>query len=776
MIVTFSFADLNGVKSLIRLGSTLNDTFLSMLAFAVTDSSGNAFIEVPSNDALQAGDLVPDDMRPTLNFFVLDLNQATLTLTFSETIDVARINPSGITLQNTDGENITESLTLTSGVLATTQNSDIIRIGILDSDFTLLTQLIDLGTFVNNTYISVLATAFGDTSGNRLIPIPSTNALEASDIIPDTRAPVLVAYDFSLNTETITLTFSEAVDVSTLDPTQLTIQQNRNASEGGLVLQLTGGSANFVTPQIVEVSLALQDVRFLKTSGVLGSSAETTYVSINSSFIMDYSDNFAIEVTSDVAIRTMRYSPDTSSPRIIRFDLDLMNETVTVEFDELIDPTSPNISNVFFTDAPSLANATVIVPLLTSSLTVLDNFTVNIQLSTSDLNAMKSIPGFGFDNSTYIYLNSNTVVDIYGIPFAPQIFEVSGITEDTMSPSLLSFSVNLNTSELLLTFTETVDPTSLDVSAITLLNNAVPANSDQQVILQDSVSTSSPSPVLVISLGPLDATNLQAMMNLATVRMNTFISLLRGAVADVYGNPNLPIIMPEMASDLISDLSRPVLRSFDLDFNSNQLILSFSETLNVNTFDITAITLQNRLSMATVTLPLSSGTFSRENARVIELALSPDDLETLQFNPEIGTTPSNTFLSLAAASVFDLNGFNATPIFATSALRATTVIADNSPPQVRSFEYNLFNNSITVLFTEPVNATTFNLELITLFNARMNATRNYTLTGGDIVQETPDSITITRNNLDELTLDSFVDLCTTHDNCFLTSEPGPCGR
>ena len=219
------FNDLNGIKALLRIGSTVNDTFLSMPVSTAADSAGNAVIPIPSDAAFQATVLTPDDTRPELLSFVLDLNQATLELMFVESINPTSIDSSGITLQNAPSDaNASVSIQLTSGVLATTEPSEVIEIGILDTDFTFITSFENFSTATNNTFLAVIATAFQDTSGNRLVPILRSNALIATRVISDNTPPMLRGFDFSLDQETLTLTFSEAVDVLSLEPTQLTIQ------------------------------------------------------------------------------------------------------------------------------------------------------------------------------------------------------------------------------------------------------------------------------------------------------------------------------------------------------------------------------------------------------------------------------------------------------------------------------------------------------------------------------------------------------------------------
>jgi len=345
--ITLSTQDLNGVKSLLRIGFTTNDTFLSIASNVATDSTGNTLVSVPADAAMQSEEYRQDVTRPQLMFFMLDLNQATLILTFSETVDVSYIDPSGITLQNvadyTQGHNEI-SLTLRSGIVASMANSDVIRVGMLDSDFNFLTIAPDFGNETRNTFLSLVATSFRDTTGNRIVPVPTSEAVSAMAIIRDTTSPMLRGLEFSLDAESITLTFSEAVDVSTLDPTQILIQDSSNSSDSGDQRQLTGGQGRFVSPQVVELTLALEDIRYIRLSETLAKNEQSTFVSIGSDFIMDYGDNFAVSVPVEQAAEASSYAEDTSSPELVQFNIDLNANSIIVEFDEIIDPASINIS------------------------------------------------------------------------------------------------------------------------------------------------------------------------------------------------------------------------------------------------------------------------------------------------------------------------------------------------------------------------------------------------------------------------------------------------
>ena len=771
MLVTFAEDDFNGIKSLLQKGATANNTFISITQGTATDSAFNPVIPILSTSAKAASSLTPDDIRPRLLRFSLDLNQATLILTFSETVDIDAVVITGITLQDTSGENITISLPLASGVLYTTQHSSIITIGLVDTDFALLTSSPNFGTTVNNTYLAMAARSFSDTSGNRVLPISTTGALQASSITNDTTAPQLVRYDFSLDTGTLFLTFTEAVDLTSLNATQLTIQQLQNDTQGGESLTLSGGKSYFVSPRVVALELLNSDLNIIKQSGVLAASKSSTFISFTSSLFTDYSDNEISPQSSEEGLGATNYVPDTSSPIITGYAIDFDNMTITVSFHELIDPssldTASSTQGIFFQN--SLTDPGSQISLNSSSVEIFDNYSFIIRLSNDDMNELKAQPGFGLFNTTFINISRDFVRDIYGNGLDLQVSEVTDISPDTVNPQLTEFSIDLDAGHLLLTFSETVNAQSLNTTAI-LLQNGLTGPTQYHRISSGATPVSSNAPIVVVELSSYDLTQLQSMMHLATNTSNTFIILPSNAIDDIYGNPSDPIVMAERASDLFLDMTRPRLLAFDLNLSDNTLTLSYSETVRLQSFDPQTLTLLNHVSNSTVSIPLTGGNVTTTaNSDTIVMKLDLDDLSALKTNPDIGLVPSQTFLSASEGSVADLYGFNATAL---SPIRVTSLIQDTAPPQLLSFDLSLVNNSITLTFNEPVNFTSFDETVITLQSSAINASEALTLTGGVLNLDRDYVITVEFNAGDLFNLNIETDLCSNSTNCFITALAG----
>ena len=522
ILLQLDSVDLNGIKALLGLDPTANDTFISLTTLAASDSAGNFLNTVSSSDASGITTFVADTTKPEITAFQLDLNQATLVITFSETIDITSIDPTGITLQDMDHENSTGTVTLSAAVLITTENSEIIELGIIDTDFAIISSLSSLGTTVNNTYLSLKARSFGDTNRNKIAAVPASSAIQAAAVLNDTTAPQLARFDFDLDDGTLRLTFSEAIDIATVNATELTIQQFANSSEFGETLELSGGEAIFISPTVFALKLLNSDLNIIKSSGTFASNSSNTYISFTPDFVSDYGDNPVYGISSDDGARVVSYTNDTSPPTIASFVLDFNNSTVTIRFDEPINQSTPMLSDIVFQN--SAESDSDEVSLSSSTLTVVDEFTIVIQVNNSDLNNLKLLPDFGLENSTFVNISSSDITDIYGNQFTDQVLGATTIVVDTLPPLLTAFSLDLGARELLLTFNEVVNSSTIDATKILLINSAV-GPSEMVRLSAASVSESDNGQVVAIDLSSADLIALNMFMNLGTNITNTFIQL-----------------------------------------------------------------------------------------------------------------------------------------------------------------------------------------------------------------------------------------------------------
>lgn len=78
---------------------------------------------------------------------------------------------------------------------------------------------------------------------NSVLEIATNSAHPAAQYTPDETAPELLNFTFDANSGSIAFTFSETVDVSTLNPSAITLQAGPSSPQPGRSYTLTGGVA-----------------------------------------------------------------------------------------------------------------------------------------------------------------------------------------------------------------------------------------------------------------------------------------------------------------------------------------------------------------------------------------------------------------------------------------------------------------------------------------------------------------------------------------------------
>ena len=102
IIVNIGLFDLNNLKRLTAVATTVNTTYLSLNSTAIDDMNENAIIQIPGFMALQVTNFVQDEIRPVLQAFNLDIDAGILQTVFSlKTVNATSLNVSAIALQST---------------------------------------------------------------------------------------------------------------------------------------------------------------------------------------------------------------------------------------------------------------------------------------------------------------------------------------------------------------------------------------------------------------------------------------------------------------------------------------------------------------------------------------------------------------------------------------------------------------------------------------------------------------------------------------------------
>jgi hypothetical protein len=110
--------------------------------------------------------------------------------------------------------------------------------------------------------------------------------------------------------------------------------------------------------------------------------------------------------------------------------------------------------------------------------------------------------------------------------------------------------------------------------------------------------------------------------------------------------------------------------------------------------------------------------------------LSNQDFVAIMENEEIGTSTSDTFMTLTAGAMDDSSGNDV--IATTVGLAAYAVVDDDTAPTVTESSFDFNDDALTLSFSEPINASTVVPTEITFQNAASGASSSRQLTGGTV--------------------------------------------
>ena len=745
--------DLNAIKAFNNLATSLDNTFLTVFPNAVHDMNGNSLTPIDSTNALQVSSYTQDMTRPSLLSWDLDLNTGSLSFIFDETVNSSSFNAFGFTLIYTTAS-FTLNTSSTSG-----PNSAVLEVDLSLFDLNGIKATNNLATSPSNSYLTTMTNAVYDMNRNGLNPITLSFALQVSTYTPDITNPVLFDWAIDLNTDRLLFTFSETVDISTLDPSQITLlaspaSDNAYTLTGYTAVVMTNAGHTFqFTLQLSEV-----DANSIKARQGLAISLDSSYLSITSTAILDTSGNPVEAIPRQSPISASEFIVDRSSPVLLSFSLDLNEGSLRLTFDETVNSASFNPSGFTFVNRVSSFDAayTLTDSVTSSSLTSV----FQVILSSSDLNALNTSDNIATSfSNTFLTATMNGIRDVFGNPLtaiaSTSALQVTSYNNDTIQPMLVNWEINLNLGSLQLTFTEPVDTNSFNASGFTIVNSEFSSNVAYTLT---NTSTSSPanSAVQVVMLSPSDLNALKAISDLATSEDNTFLVVTMYAERDLGGNYLIPVPLSSalQVATYITDSTRPILLSFSLDLNVGLLSITFNE--NVNSFNASGFTLINSTPSfsAAYTLTNTSTISSITTSAVLEVVLSFEDLNSIKVIPDLATSLNNSFLTATAYSVRDDSGNDLTLIDPTSALQATTYTLDATSPRLLNLVLNFDVRHLLLEFSEPVYIHTLDPTQFTL-QAAPNSDNTYSLTGYADLRQFPDFVNIVILTLSEADLSAI---------------------
>lgn len=774
--VDIGSSDLNRLKQIRNLTTGLANSYLTVTATLADDVNGVDVIAITDGNALQASRFTPDGRRPSLSAWTLDLDEGQVILMFSETVDIRTLQPSEVTLVSSPSSTDTYALTgFESLIPPDAQYRFAIQLSSVDANA--IKARLTLGTEQSNSHLFLTRNAIEDTSGNDMTPILTQNALQASAYVADETGPVLLAFSLDFDTMLLRLSFDETVDAGTFNVTALALVDRVASPNTAASYALTDSSSSSVNAAVIDISVSPRDLNAIKAINTLATSSSDTYITATAYAVRDIDGNRLAAVTADSPVQVSAYSRDTVPPSLVSFAVDMSSEQLLLTFSEtvtiLVDPTQITLQNEVSTSIPGVISIILRGGTVTRGEA---GTTIAIQLEEDDANELKRITTIATSTeNTFIQFSSNTVQDPAGnlvdAVAETNALQASSVVADTVPPRLEGFSLDLDLRQLVLSFDETVDSSTFAATLITLQD--APSSPLQSVELGSFSRTDSPNGVqLLVELSPVDFNAITATFPLATMDMNTYISVQEGVVSDTVGVASMEVSVDDalLITSLTADLMRPSLESFDFDLDNGVLTLEFSESVNVTSFDATQITIQSSPSSPTHMQTLRAGVVAQRENTILDVTLNGNDLNDIKRLTQLASARSDTYLSLTSATVSDMNGNMVVAISMSSALLVRGYIVDTTSPVLGGFDLGYDDGVLTLYLDETVDLSTFQVGGVTLQSDIIGLGSGHMLTDSVMTNsgyETFIQVQLSSFDLNEL---KRLRICTSMESCFLSAS------
>jgi len=241
--------------------------------------------------------------------------------------------------------------------------------------------------------------------------------------------------------------------------------------------------------------MTVDDLNVIKQRLMLLRSQESSFISIPPGLVSDLNENPVVEIVGSNALQASFFVNDMTRPELLTFDLDMNTGILSLYFSETV-----QVSTFDFTGITLQLRSAVTQPEHSYTLTdgriqSNDSPTVLIEITNDDLNVLKTRQIGRTNTTSWIVLRNGSVLDISGQAVLPNMnginsLDVREYTPDTTPPLLLLFSIDLTAETLTLSFNESADAMTLDVTQITIATGVNATSDDLSYTLTNLSSRS----------------------------------------------------------------------------------------------------------------------------------------------------------------------------------------------------------------------------------------------------------------------------------------------
>ena len=522
-----------------------------------------------------------------------------------------------------------------------------------------------------------------------------------------------------------------------------------------------------------------------------------TYISLPVGAVFDVAGNPSVEIPSANGTIVGRLIEDNTIPELLEYDLDLDAGTITLQFDNVMNPATLDPTAITIQDAPLAIFSHTLTSGSTSSK---PGYSVVIDLTVEDLNEIKRITEIATERGNTYLTVAAELLDSFGgtlVPYEGGVginvlaitdgsgLQVTNFTEDTTDPVLVSFDLDLNRGELLLTFNETVNASSLDLIELVLQSSRESIENDTRefrITARDdtgfrTTSSQDDSTIITVTLGFDDMNDIKRFTDLATDNSSTYLSFVNTTIFDMNDNPIVPIYSNDamQVSIFTEDSTPPTLFSYDLDVDNGFLYLTFDETVNVSSLQTPDIRLQSTSTGGEIVHLTELSRSSSENDYIVVVDIDIVDLNEIKRNQQLAQSRDSTYVSFMSTAIRDMNDNSVNAISTFSARQVNNHTADTTSPTLEAFHLDMDEGILYLTFDETVDVSTFMFDTIQLLSS-MNVTVAmlemgvFTLTGGTQLTGDTHEPSIQLTLQDQYSIKLLTNLATSFNDTFLVID------
>ena len=611
-------------------------------------------------------------------------------------------------------------------------------------------ELEDLCKTNTTTFLKVFMAVIEDTNRN---PATESSIFPVNIYIPDMSSPSLVSFSLDFNLDQLYLTFSESVRadlvnssnnaIALVDPSDLNatsyVSPGNVIGSDNAVISINGlkdiidGFVNLINKlhSLFETQIGYPGLEIFK------SFFTDLRIIIFSNATSDHSSNPVASIPITEALKVTYVNFDVTKPSLSFFDLDLNQGLIHFYFDDII-----NVNTLEIRSIQLVSPLATFVTLTSGTVISVTTRDIQILLNRADLNLIKDDRNLATNASNVLISFSDTLIlDIFGNPINSE--SVSNLIRiyipDTTGPLFVSYTFQMEISSsgdrilplfITLTYDEVIELSTVNVSKITFYDKNE-TFSNLSIALNTSFPTLLSPTQLIINISREDLAGIILASPIGLYSESTFIFLDVSFVEDSSSNDFVALLQNPVQPILHSaDLIRPSLAKFELDMNSAELVITFSEKVNESTLNPSSITLLGERNGSSSSVTLDFLTVFTLIDNVATFTLDSNDFLQLQLMEEIALSSDSTYIFILSSLVQDYAENTVLPILPDSALQVSTFTPDYTRPILESYSVFLSESYLLFSFSEPINLTSFNPLHIRFQNDKSNPTSTYTITGG----------------------------------------------